>query len=140
MPSSLADFEILGRLGKGNFGTVYQVKRLEDGQVYCMKQMDLNDMTPTEQGDAVREVHIMASAAAARTSGARRQSWQLHWPPHASMSPIRVCVCVAWRGVALACLQAALEHEHVVRYYDSFIERGVLCIVMEYCNRGDLQV
>lgn len=47
---------------------------------------------------------------------------------------------VAWRGVALACLQAALEHEHVVRYYDSFIERGVLCIVMEYCNRGDLQV
>jgi len=36
-------------------------------------------------------------------------------------------------------IMAALDSPYVVRYYDSFIEGGVLCIVMEYCDRGDLQ-
>jgi len=31
------------------------------------------------------------------------------------------------------------EHANVVAYYDSFVEDGVLHIVMEYCDKGDLQ-
>jgi len=34
---------------------------------------------------------------------------------------------------------ADLDHEYCVRYYDSFIDEGKLNIVMEYCDRGDLQ-
>ena len=34
---------------------------------------------------------------------------------------------------------AGLDSEYVVAYFDSFIEKGSLHIVMEYCNRGDLQ-
>lgn len=34
---------------------------------------------------------------------------------------------------------AQLKSPFVVRYYDSFIEKESLHIVMEFCNRGDLQ-
>lgn len=34
---------------------------------------------------------------------------------------------------------AALESPYVVRYLDSFIDADSLHIVMEYCNKGDLQ-
>ena len=34
---------------------------------------------------------------------------------------------------------AQLESDYVVRYYDSFMDEESLHIVMEYCNRGDLQ-
>jgi len=36
-------------------------------------------------------------------------------------------------------LLASLDYTHVVRYYDSFVEKGTLYIVMEFCNQGDLQ-
>jgi NIMA (never in mitosis gene a)-related kinase len=34
---------------------------------------------------------------------------------------------------------AQLKSPYVVRYFDSFIEKDSLHIVMEFCNRGDLQ-
>ena len=34
---------------------------------------------------------------------------------------------------------AQLESPYVVRYFDSFMDTESLHIVMEYCNRGDLQ-
>lgn len=33
-----------------------------------------------------------------------------------------------------------MDHDHVVRYLDSFIEDGNLYIVMEWCDKGDLSV
>jgi len=36
-------------------------------------------------------------------------------------------------------VMASLSSPFVVRYFDSFIEEGLLHIVMEYCSRGDLQ-
>lgn len=92
--STLSDFQFLGRLGKGSFGEVHKVKRHEDGLIYVMKQINIVELSPQEQRDAINEVHIMAR----------------------------------------------LDHPQVVRYYDSFIDAGILCIVMEYCDRGDLQV
>lgn len=35
-------------------------------------------------------------------------------------------------------LLASIDSEYVVRYYDSFIDAGSLCIIMEYCANGDL--
>jgi len=35
-------------------------------------------------------------------------------------------------------LLAAMEHPNVVRSHESFVERGKLCIVMDYCSGGDL--
>ena len=69
------------------------MRRLVDGVVYVMKKIHIEDLSPAEQRDSIREVHIMAD----------------------------------------------LDNAYVVRYYDSFIEAGVLCIIMEFCDRGDLQ-
>lgn len=35
-------------------------------------------------------------------------------------------------------LLACLQHPSIVQYYGSFMEGGVLCIVIEFCERGDL--
>ncbi len=31
-----------------------------------------------------------------------------------------------------------LNNEYIVKYYDSFIDKNILNIVMEYCEGGDL--
>lgn len=33
----------------------------------------------------------------------------------------------------------SLNHANVVQYHDSFIEKDYMCIVMDYCERGDFQ-
>ena len=32
----------------------------------------------------------------------------------------------------------SLTHPNIVKYEDSFIEDGILIIIMEYCEEGDL--
>lgn len=39
--TSIQNFQLLKKLGKGAFGSVYKVKRLEDGQVYALKRIKL---------------------------------------------------------------------------------------------------
>ncbi|KAA0174752.1 hypothetical protein FNF27_03875 [Cafeteria roenbergensis] len=92
-PSTLDDFDVLERLGRGSFGAVFRARRHADGAQYVIKKIDIHDMPPAEQLGAAREAQIMA----------------------------------------------ALDHPHVVRYFDSFVDGGVLCIVMELCRGGDLQ-
>ena len=36
-------------------------------------------------------------------------------------------------------VMAAMDHANLVRYFDSFIDAGLLNIVMEFCDGGDLQ-
>lgn len=31
-----------------------------------------------------------------------------------------------------------LEHPNIVSYIDSFVEGGVLVVIMEYCEEGDM--
>jgi serine/threonine protein kinase len=91
--SSDADFEILDKLGSGAFGTVFKVRRHQDKEVYVIKEVRIEELTATEQNEAINEVNILAG----------------------------------------------LDSRYIVAYFDSFIEGGSLKIVMEYCNRGDLQ-
>lgn len=37
----MKNFEVQGRLGEGAFAVVYRVKRLEDGQIYAMKKVNV---------------------------------------------------------------------------------------------------
>ncbi len=37
-----------------------------------------------------------------------------------------------------ATILSKLDNPYVVKYYDSFIDKTILCIVMEYCENGDL--
>jgi NIMA (never in mitosis gene a)-related kinase 1/4/5 len=36
-------------------------------------------------------------------------------------------------------IMASLSNKYIVKYYDSFIDKTALNIIMEYCNNGDLQ-
>ena len=92
---------------------VYKVRRLADNKPYVIKNVRIIDLSRREQAEAINEVQILAQ----------------------------------------------LDSAYVVKYYDSFIEKDCLfigmhileltllhnnrkahyIIVMEFCNRGDLQ-
>ena len=59
--SSLSDFEVGARLGKGSFGEVFRARRRADGRTYVIKRIDMSGMSEKEQRGAVNEVHVMAS-------------------------------------------------------------------------------
>lgn len=48
-------------MGKGSYGTVYKVQRVEDGGVYALKETDLGRMGPKERADAVNEIRVLGS-------------------------------------------------------------------------------
>mmetsp|Transcript_3660 Transcript_3660/g.10529 ORF Transcript_3660/g.10529 Transcript_3660/m.10529 type:complete len:551 (-) Transcript_3660:371-2023(-) len=58
----LKHFKVLKFLGKGSFGSVYKVKRIADGKVYAVKEMDVKSMSQAEREEAVNEVRLLASA------------------------------------------------------------------------------
>ena len=54
------NFEFMGRLGRGNFGVVYKVKRKVDAKEYVLKKIILQGMSLEEQRDACAEAQILA--------------------------------------------------------------------------------
>lgn len=57
--TSIAEFEILGRLGEGGFGRVEHVRRKHDGAEFALKQVPLphsSNLTPELAAVAAREV------------------------------------------------------------------------------------
>jgi serine/threonine protein kinase len=87
------DFEEITRVGSGSFGTVMKVRRIQDGGIYVIKSVKINELSKKEQFEAINEVDLLAK----------------------------------------------MNSFYVVKYHDSFIEKGCLRIVMEFCNKGDLQ-
>ena len=87
------DFELISRIGSGSFGTVFKVRRIQDGKTYVIKNVRISDLSKKEQMEAINEVDILAK----------------------------------------------MDSPYVVKYFDSFIAHNCLQIVMEYCNKGDLQ-
>jgi serine/threonine protein kinase len=58
--SSLADFELLTRLGSGSFGVVYKSRRLIDNCIYVVKAVRISELSFKEQGEAINEVKLLA--------------------------------------------------------------------------------
>jgi NIMA (never in mitosis gene a)-related kinase 1/4/5 len=48
-------------LGKGSYGSVYRVMRLDDQQVYAVKEADVTKMNQQERQDAANEIRLLAS-------------------------------------------------------------------------------
>ena len=59
--TSLSDFEILKKIGKGSFGSVYLVKRKKDAKIYALKSVILSNLPKSQQESSVNEVRILAS-------------------------------------------------------------------------------
>ena len=56
--STRADFDFMERIGRGASSVVYKAKRKADGQIYCIKEIDLSVVTSEEEEGALREVQV----------------------------------------------------------------------------------
>ena len=59
--SCAADFEFLGKLGEGTFGTVFRARRRSDDQIYVVKKLQIAELTREEQLAAINEVKLLAA-------------------------------------------------------------------------------
>ena len=59
--TSIKDFKKEKVIGKGSFGSVYLVRRLEDNKIYALKRVILDKLNKKEQENSVNEVRILAS-------------------------------------------------------------------------------
>jgi len=58
---SLNDFQILEKLGKGAYSSVYKVKRRIDNEIYALKKVRMIDLSEKEKENALTEVRILGS-------------------------------------------------------------------------------
>ena len=58
---SISDFKIRKKLGKGAFGSVYQVIRKEDSKKYAMKCVKISSLSQKEREGTLNEIRILAS-------------------------------------------------------------------------------
>ena len=56
---SLAEFKLMGELGKGAYGVVYKVISLRDGKEYVLKKIPIKHLKKSEIQDVVREAKIL---------------------------------------------------------------------------------
>eukprot|EP01046_Picozoa_sp_COSAG06_P078648 COSAG06_NODE_26221_length_619_cov_0.915385_1_plen_186_part_01 len=129
--ASLADFELMEKLGKGNCGTVHKARRLLDDELYVIKQIDIVALHPDELQQAVVEAQVRARVRVTESA-----------PPCPSLSPravgLRGCLSAAGAFSVDAQVLAALDNPYIIQYCDSFIDQDQLNIVMEYAAAGNL--
>ena len=108
--STLDDFAILVTLGQGSYGTVFKVERLVHSATSGKKT------SACAKKKSVRKVYVMKQIQLNQMSKEEQ-----------------------FEAVNECKIMASLKSKYIVKYYDSFIDKTTLNIIMEYCNRGDLQ-
>ena len=71
----MKDFKIEKVLGKGSFGSVYLVRRIEDNKIYALKSVILEKLNKKEQQNSVNEVRILASVNHPNVIGYKEAFW-----------------------------------------------------------------
>ena len=88
----IKDYIIKEIIGKGTYGTVYKVQEKNTNNIYALKQISLEGLSPKEISEVNQEIKILSS----------------------------------------------IKSDFVVKYYNSFEEKNIINIIMEYCDGGDL--
>lgn len=140
--SCRADFTFLQELGRGTWGTVHVARRLQDGQLYAIKAVELVTMGRKDQLDAVSEAQVGQEGLVSVPPHRRHRLWPLVSRPASCRQRIgssASCqlLSLTHRSTPLQML-ASLDSPHIVRYYDSYLHQGQLHIVQEYCAGGSL--
>ncbi|KAH0793337.1 AGC family protein kinase [Histomonas meleagridis] len=60
-PNYIPGFTFIKQLGKGSYGAVYKVKRIQDNQNYALKIVDLRSLNQIQREESVNEIRILAS-------------------------------------------------------------------------------
>lgn len=58
---SLANFEVLSKIGNGAYSEVFKVRRLSDNKTYALKKVKMQNLNRKEKKNALNEVRILAS-------------------------------------------------------------------------------
>ena len=69
--ADISIFEILNKYGEGGFGSVYKVKRKDDGKFYAMKKIMMLKLSNKEKENALNEIRILASIQALTLSATK---------------------------------------------------------------------
>ena len=56
----IKDYQIIEKIGKGTFGIVYKVKRLNDPLIYVIKQISLNGLNEEQKNQVHSEARILS--------------------------------------------------------------------------------
>ncbi|GFO26039.1 serine/threonine-protein kinase nek2-like [Plakobranchus ocellatus] len=59
MPSTFEDFDVIGTIGTGSYGTCKKIRRKKDGKVMVWKEMEYGSMTESEKQMLVSEVNLL---------------------------------------------------------------------------------
>lgn len=59
MPSKLTDYDILGEIGSGSYGTCKKIRRRSDKKILVWKELDYGKMTEIEKQMLVSEVNLL---------------------------------------------------------------------------------
>ena len=108
--STLEDFHILSTLGQGSYGLVYKVERL------VLNKTNIDNKNSKKQKKKKKKVYVM------------KQIQLQQMTKEEQYDAVNECK-----------IMASLSNKYIVKYYDSFIDKTTLNIIMEYCNKGDLQ-
>jgi NIMA (never in mitosis gene a)-related kinase len=57
---SLANFEVLSKIGNGAYSEVFKVRRLSDSKTYALKKVKMQNLNKKEKKNALNEVRILA--------------------------------------------------------------------------------
>lgn len=59
--SQLKDFKVIKKLGEGSYGKVYQVNRIKTGQIFALKEIQVQKMNKGDLQNTLNEIRILCS-------------------------------------------------------------------------------
>ncbi len=156
--ASLDQYEVIGVIGKGSFGTVSRIRRKSDSRILVWKEMNYGTMREKEKQLIVSEVCGTSSpykgaclpcpfpcSTAADYSlvvDAVITATPLGLSPHTNDAPCSFNSSSSFYSsyTTQVNILRELRHPFIVRYYDRIIDKAAskIYIVMEFCDGGDL--
>jgi serine/threonine protein kinase len=96
-----------------------------DGEYYVIKNVRIADMSYEEQLSAINEVKLMSRKYQERN--------------YLVTDKYLCCSSIPYTMLFVLIAAIEMDNNNVVRYFDSFLTKESLHIVMEFCNKGDVQ-
>ena len=106
---SIRQYKIKESLGKGQFGDVYKVLNTNDKKIYCMKSILMKKEITFDNEESTEKINKIKEATIKISEAADQIKKEAE-------------------------ILKKLDHENIIKYYESFEEKGYFFIIMEYCE------
>jgi len=128
----MSDFELMTVVGKGGYGKVVMVKKLDTGKIYAMKilskesMVSKNKVQEKKESDFEKEMRSREHDSSSTISGLINVDKALykHWLVQSTKAERRVLEVV--------------NHPFIVKLHFAFQTKENLCLVLDFINGGEL--